>query len=66
MDWYCESCDITNEISCKNNHLRSLKHANFSRCLRTKHTKQCPNFFDIDEKIHENFKKHKKNFLKQI
>ena len=47
MDYYCDICDKT--IKSKSKLLRSLSHIEFDKCIRTKHTIEYPDFFDMDK-----------------
>ena len=51
MDYFCDVCGKTIKINSYKNHLQSPTHTDFEKCIRTKHTIQNPDYFDIDEKI---------------
>ena len=62
MDYYCNTCDKTNKTKSKSKHFQSLTHNEFEKCIRTKHTIQNTNYFDIAEIFNEYIKNHNKKF----
>ena len=38
MDYYCDICGKTNKPESENEHLQSLTHSEFEKCIRIKHT----------------------------
>ena len=53
LEYYCEVCDEAIRTKSKRKHFQSLTHLEFEKRIRTKHTIQNTNFFDIDEKFTE-------------
>ena len=62
MDYYCDVVYNIIEIKSKNKHLKSLTHNEFDKCIRTNHTIENPDFFDIDSIFNKYITNHNEKF----